>query len=559
MRKPTLLTLAGLIVTHSTLYSQACAFFEDYDNDGAWTYFYNYYAETAPCVSASQNGVLSFTGGVLDFDNVKDGNDTRYYHELGFDLYDDFWTISFEVTPTAGGVSDKTGTVLLALTEGNDNPINDSYSICDILDTDAFAVMWMADDPADPLNIGFELWANDNGVITKSERINFDYGTTYYLQYSKIAYNYMLLDVFIDPEHDDQIGSIPCFIVPSTITGLNTIQHGNYAAAAPGCRFTGTIDNTCVRNLDVVAANITGPTDLCLGQEGEYTINTLPAADIDWIMPDGTVFTGEGTTIAHVSEWPGGGTFTITCAISINCYYDTAVFTVNIIDPADPEIIEEGFCEGGSTTIDVTIPDATYLWYDGDTTATHYFDEAGTYWVDIVSFGCSLSDTIIISEYANPEFSLGADDSICGLYIIDAGEGYATYDWNTGASTQTLTVLAPGTYSVTITDENGCEASDEMELVNGCKDHIELPNVFSPNEDGINDLLGPMYSGPITNYSLQIWNRWGELLYESDDLTETWDGTYNNEVQPMGTYMYVMQARLDKKKLYKSGNITLVR
>ena len=559
MRKPILITLLFFMITHGPSYAQGCIFNEDYASDADWTYFYNYYPETAPCVSASQSGTLSFTGGAFSFDNIKDGSDTRYYHDLGVDMYDDFWTVSFEVTPTAGAPTDKTGVVLLALTEGNDNPINDSYSICDTLNTDALMVMWMSDDPADPLNVGFELWANDNGVITKSSRVHFDYGSTYYLQFSRIATEYMLLDIYADADHEEDIGTVPCFIIPTTITGLNTIQHGNYAGGNPARKFTGTIDNTCVRNLIIEPLHIDGPTSLCLGDTSSYTVTTLPASDIEWIVPAGVVYTGAGTTTISVSDWPGGGTFEIDCAISINCYYDTAHYTVTIIDPAEPLLIEDGFCEGGNTTVDVTIPDATYTWYDGETTATHYFDEAGTYWVDIVSSGCSLSDTIIISEYANPEFSLGNDDSICGAYVIDAGPGFESYNWSTGATTQTITTSLLGIYSVTVADEHGCEAMDEIELFNSCDDHLNLPNVFSPNEDGINDQLKPLYYGPIKNYSLKIWNRYGELVFETDNLEKGWNGKYENEDQPMGTYVFTMDAKLDEKALHKTGNITLVR
>ena len=86
-----------------------------------------------------------------------------------------------------------------------------------------------------------------------------------------------------------------------------------------------------------------------------------------------------------------------------------------------------------------------------------------------------------------------------------------------------------------------------------------MPNAFSPNEDGINDIFGPNYSGEINEYQLQIFNRWGQLIFDSHKIDKSWDGTFEGEIQPLGTYTYVLNARLNNKKVDLTGNFTLVK
>ncbi|HNF68452.1 MAG TPA: gliding motility-associated C-terminal domain-containing protein, partial [Chitinophagales bacterium] len=89
--------------------------------------------------------------------------------------------------------------------------------------------------------------------------------------------------------------------------------------------------------------------------------------------------------------------------------------------------------------------------------------------------------------------------------------------------------------------------------------HVVMPTVFSPNNDGINDWIGPNYSGDIKDYHLEIYNRYGQLIFETDEIAQGWNGKFENELQPIGTYVYVMQVKLNNKKREERGNITLVR
>ena len=560
MRKPILFTLMVFSLLHTRhLSAQACLFNDDFTDDSAWEYFYWYYAVTGACTSNNQTGDLTISGGTLNYAAVNDANDTRYYHALDEDLNNDFWTASMTFTPTQGGALGRTGHLILSLSEDDINPYADTYSICEYSNTDAIMLAWTSDFDAAPENTGFILYANDNGVVTSSELLVAPYNDTYYIQLIRVAYNYIHLDIFEDEDHLITYGQIDCFIVPSTIDGLNTVQIGNNPGGSYQRKLTATIDDLCVRNLDIGPASIDGPTTICIGSENDYTMNTLPAASIDWDVPAGVVYTGDDQTTMTVTDWPGAGTYTLACMINYNCYYDTAYYEVTVIDPGTTQIIEEGFCEGGNVTIDVAQDSATYLWFDGSTDSAYNFVDAGTYSVVITVGGCFYTDTILIEEYPLPVLELGADITFCGSTEVNAPTGYNAYFWNNGNNTPSFTTNEPGNYALTVTDENGCTASDNINLIDGCGDHLEFPNAFSPNNDSFNDYFGPNYSGVFEDYHLSIYNRYGQLIFDTNKIDKAWDGTFENETQPMGTYTYVMTAKYDKKILDKRGNFVLVR
>jgi gliding motility-associated-like protein len=89
--------------------------------------------------------------------------------------------------------------------------------------------------------------------------------------------------------------------------------------------------------------------------------------------------------------------------------------------------------------------------------------------------------------------------------------------------------------------------------------HLYIPNAFTPNNDGLNDLFGAVGEG-LEEYHLTIYNRWGAKIFESTDINTKWDGTYKGEAVELGTYTYSLAAKggLQKKNIYKSGAVTVV-
>ena len=87
---------------------------------------------------------------------------------------------------------------------------------------------------------------------------------------------------------------------------------------------------------------------------------------------------------------------------------------------------------------------------------------------------------------------------------------------------------------------------------------VYIPNAFTPDGDGLNDIFIPVGKG-ITEYTLQIFDRWGELIFQSSDFNKGWDGTYKSEPVPMGSYVYKISAKGNGSRIIeKNGSITVV-
>ena len=114
-------------------------------------------------------------------------------------------------------------------------------------------------------------------------------------------------------------------------------------------------------------------------------------------------------------------------------------------------------------------------------------------------------------------------------------------------------------YILMATTEEGCIAKDSITITLNDNALVEVPNAFTPGS-GANNKIFPMRRGLVSLKSFRIFNRWGNLVYESADIDAGWDGTYKGAAQPMGVYVYTIEAVTDKGKLItKSGNITLLR
>ncbi len=124
-------------------------------------------------------------------------------------------------------------------------------------------------------------------------------------------------------------------------------------------------------------------------------------------------------------------------------------------------------CVGDSTLLDAGAGKDTYLWSNGATTSSIWVNDTGTYTVDVQLSACDLADTIHVAFYPNNAVNLGPNQSTCTgtSLIFDAGPGYVSYTWMPGNThNQTITAEAPGTYTVTVIDENGCDYTDSAVL-----------------------------------------------------------------------------------------------
>lgn len=215
----------------------------------------------------------------------------------------------------------------------------------------------------------------------------------------------------------------------------------------------------------------------CAGSPFSLTLNAQnPGASYDW---------NNGAATTQTYAVTGAGTYTVKVTDAGGCIgRDTLVVTQN-----PTPIVNLGndaeYCAGTSFSqvLDAQNPGAAYDWNNGAaTTQTFTANGAGTYTVKVTNGnGCIGRDTLLVTENALPIVNLGNDTAYClgtpFSWVLNAQNNGATYNWNNGAATtQTYTANTAGTYSVTVTDANGCENDDQVTVTQHSLPVVNLGN-----------------------------------------------------------------------------------
>lgn len=291
--------------------------------------------------------------------------------------------------------------------------------------------------------------------------------------------------------------------------------------------------------------------------------------------PYTAIWSNGSNNISQIDLIPG--TYSVTVTDSVGCEFDTS-FTINSISNFTIQASSSGLAcdETTGATISVNILSGntgpfTYEWSTGDQTATVENVGAGTYTVEVNdSLNCKKSDTtsvyssnfLIDEEIIDASCPDEADGAIS--VTIEGGNPPYAFNWSNGSTDSVLLNLLAGIYDLTVTDDDDCSRTASFEVVvidngDGNCDSLMIYDVFSPNGDGRNDLwiIDGLQDYP--NNSLQIFSRWGNIVYEISPYENTWDGSnMNGKAMATGTYYYVLKLNDGSDKVY-SGHINLIR
>jgi gliding motility-associated-like protein len=116
-------------------------------------------------------------------------------------------------------------------------------------------------------------------------------------------------------------------------------------------------------------------------------------------------------------------------------------------------------------------------------------------------------------------------------------------------------------YILQVVDLQGCVGKDSVLVASkDCEALLVFPNAFTPNHDGLNDVFRLKYPGFVDDYRLQIFNRWGQMIYQTSDPYGEWDGRFANDLQPTGTYIWIARyTDRSGKKQQMEGSVVLIR
>jgi gliding motility-associated-like protein len=200
-------------------------------------------------------------------------------------------------------------------------------------------------------------------------------------------------------------------------------------------------------------------------------------------------------------------------------------------------------CPDDVLVLDAGNPGAVFAWNTGEQTQTILPDSSGTYSVQVSLGNCLTADTVNVVYLLRP--GLQRELTLCGglgLELDASVAGASAWLWNTGATTSSISVSEPGVYTVLIT-AGSCIIADTIEI-NGVSGDgaLFVPNTFTPNGNGNNDKF-TAYGEGITDFHLVIFDRWGQLICETTDIVNGWDGTYKGTIVQIDTYVYQIEYR----------------
>ncbi|MEZ4773712.1 MAG: gliding motility-associated C-terminal domain-containing protein [Bacteroidia bacterium] len=222
----------------------------------------------------------------------------------------------------------------------------------------------------------------------------------------------------------------------------------------------------------------------------------------------------------------------------------------------------------GFSVRDVSIPvsDATYLWSDGETDPVRIIDQTGVYRVRIET-GCGVDeDSVWIGFSLYPKAEIGNDTTLCEEdfpITLRAEERPGDYRWQDGASGTVYQVTEPGLYTLQVSNNCGVDQDSMFIDMRSCRCNVFVPTGFTPNDDGVNELLTVGYQCGFESYSLHIYNRWGQEVFASTNPDEAWDGRTGGRANPEGVYVWVLryqyQARGWSIPNTETGTVTILR
>lgn len=325
-----------------------------------------------------------------------------------------------------------------------------------------------------------------------------------------------------------------------TATGMYSVTVNN-----GGCSASDTI-NVQIDQLNVYL----GPT-LVLCESADTLLSTgISNASHLWN-------TGETTNAITVSS---AGIYWVNVTQG-SCNLTDSVEIQFIPYPDTPLPAEITLCPGEQIVLNGGSPATSWLWNTGEVTQTVSVSQSGTYSVISSNQQCQHSDTTVVSVVPGIHWNVNQDLCDAIDFTLDAGISGGTYLWSTGDTTQIISITEQGTYSVTV-EISGCVLTDSITIHGSLGGGVlYIPNTFTPDNDGINDVFFAKGDN-ITALHLEIFNRWGELVFSTDDMNESWDGTYKSLPAKTDLYNWKVSYKTTCSAAFileKTGHVTLIR
>ncbi len=302
--------------------------------------------------------------------------------------------------------------------------------------------------------------------------------------------------------------------------------------------------------------------------------DNTPIADLVFasLDPGISMVAWDGSAGASLFQNVAGLTIPVDYYIGSVKIYEEVFFT---IDP----LVEA--CQGDDVEISPMLwssnGDVSYLWtYPSGNTSNQEIlsiyniqqSHSGTYSLHVSdTLDCFSEASVNITVHPAPVPAFSGQDTIVTEepVEIDAGSAYASYLWNTGETGQSISVEYEDWYSVIIESHFGCYGQDSVYILfweppEPLYDHFHFPNAFTPDGDGLNDEFKAIgQPDNLASFSMKIFNRWGQMVFESHEVSLGWNGTCDGRKVSNGTYVYRVEYSIDNYEFDVSGTLAVIR
>lgn len=382
---------------------------------------------------------------------------------------------------------------------------------------------------------------------------------------------------------------------PSSFSFSQTICEGdNYLGHTNSGIYKDTLvnskgcDSIRTLTLTVLPKNIVENISICQGKS--YRGHTTDGSFIDTFIDNIGCEKISRLTLSVIKTTYGVTSQTICFGQKYQGYNTTGIYNYTIKNAAGcdsvvtlnltvrPSIIKNRLrdttlCENDSVTFNPGPGFFLYTWSNNTTKQTLTTNQSGMHFVKLMDVNrCVEADTAFVSFYKAASVFIGNDTLIYGndkieiIPILSSPSNKNGLKWSPArlfscdtCFSQYFSIINPETVFVKYTDFNGCKAYDTLFVDYIKEGAIAFPNVFSPNGDFKNDFFSFNGEGA-KNIYLQIFNRWGEKVFETNDVNDKWDGTYKNEPQPNENYVYIATITLiNNRTLLFKGSVSLIR
>ena len=327
----------------------------------------------------------------------------------------------------------------------------------------------------------------------------------------------------------------------------------NYTVNQPGNYNVLISDDGCSNNVEFIVQypllsppNLGADISICMGESAHLT------AGISGVWSNGVT----ATSIDVQSP----GTYFIT-VLDQGCAVGDTIQVFTFLPPALELGADHNICRGDTAFFEVFV---NAQWPDGSTGMNYYTRDSGVIVAHASNGPCYVEDSAHVFITEIPYVSIIGDSALCEGTTIYLGLDAAYYTqlrWNTGDTSKIISVTEAGIYQVGVESECGADV-DRIEIeYEDCEEAVFIPNAFTPDGDGINDVLS-FSTKNISTFAIDIFDRWGNVVFSSKDPSEKWLGDVQGDgyYAPNGIYHYRYVVTLKSLDVFeRSGFILLMR